>query len=169
MRNLKRFICICVALLCLCTFISCDKGETESTEGETENGVAMHIVYNGTKITLGAKADAIIDALGEPQERREIGDCGGLGAQVRYSYPSIEVYVLESKTEGNIIDQITLRDDLVSTPEGVCIGESTDKLMGALGEHTTKDDRAYEYVKGSFVLRIGYENGVITEIDYITD
>ncbi len=168
MNNLKRIIGLLLVLLSAVLVVACNKEDTSDTENTAKNGVAFYVEYNDTRITMGAEADSIIEKLGEAQDRREIGDCGGLGAQVKYSYPSLEIYVLESKTEGNIIDQITFRDDLVSTPEGVYIGMSADEATEKLGESTAKTDKSMEYEKNGFVLKLGIDNGSITEIDYIT-
>ena len=116
---------------------------------------------------MGADADGIIESLGEPQERREIGDCGGLGAQVLYLYPSVEIYVLESKS-GNVIDQISFRDDIVSTPEGVYIGMSVSEAKDALGEPDNEASSSFEYENGDYVLVITHNEGKIRKIDYIT-
>lgn len=172
MKYLKKALCLILALLCLGAFASCDK-EGENADGTKEEskksaaGAVYYFEYNGVKVELGAKADGIISSLGEYRDKKEIGDCGGLGAQVKYSYSSFEVYVLESKTEGNIIDQITFRDDLVETHEGVCIGMSVSEAKKLLGTPTAATDSKLEYLSGEKLLRIGIENGSVTEIDYM--
>ncbi len=153
-------------LMCVCLF-ACNEG-TKETEPSIDGGISYHVSYNGTKIALGAKADAVIEKLGEPQNTREIGDCGGLGALIKYSYSSIEVYVLKSNTDGNIIDSITLRDDLVETPEGVCIGESTAAAKEKLGEPTAESDTALTYESEKYALKLTLSNGSVSGIDYLT-
>ena len=160
---MKKILCAAIALLCALGLVAC-----KDKAAETGSGVAFYVEYNGTKIELGAKADKIIESLGEPQSVREIGDCGGLGAQVKYSYPSFYVYVLESDAKGNIIDQITFRDDVVTTPEGVYIGMSVDDAKQKLGEPTAQSDTALEYQKDSFLLRLVIKGGAVEQIDYMT-
>ena len=168
MRMIRNIACLALVLSCLFLTVACSKSEDEIAEAGKNGGVAFYVEYNGAKITMGEDADKIIDALGEAQDRREIGDCGGLGAQVRYSYPSLEIYVLESKTDGNVIDQITFRDDLVTTPEGACICMSVEDATEFLGTPSVQNDKSIEYQKSNFVLKLGILDGVITEIDYIT-
>lgn len=176
MKYLKKSLCLILAALCLCVLASC-KDEGENADGTKEEskksaaGAVYYFEYNGVKVELGAKADSIISSLGEYKDKKEIGDCGGLGAQVKYSYSSFEVYVLESKTEGNIIDQITFRDDLVETHEGVCIGMSVTEVKKLLGTPTSADSSKLEYLSGEKLLRIGIEGDSVTKIDYmrITD
>ena len=160
---MKKILCAAIALLCAFGLVAC-----KDKAAETGSGVAFYVEYNGTKIELGAKADKIIESLGEPQSVREIGDCGGLGAQVKYSYPSFYVYVLESDAKGNIIDQITFRDDVVTTPEGVYIGMSAEQAKQKLGEPSAQSDTALEYQKDSFLLRLVIKGGAVEQIDYMT-
>ena len=161
---MKKILCFVIALVCALGLASC-----KDKASETDSAVAFYVEYNGAKIELGAQADKIIERLGEPQSVREIGDCGGLGAQVKYSYPSLYVYVLESNTKGNVIDQITFRDDVVITPEGVYIGMSAEDAKQKLGEPTAQSDTSLEYVKGSFILRLVIKNSAVEQIDYMTD
>ncbi len=163
---LKIAAVMLAALMCLCV-CACKDGK-EPTETDGADGVSCNVSYNGTKISLGAKSDSIIKALGSPQDTREIGDCGGLGAMVKYSYSSLDVYVLKSKTDGNIIDQITLRDDLVTTPEGVYIGMSAETARDKLGEPTDASDTALTYKSGKYALKLTIKDANISGIDYIT-
>lgn len=174
MKNLKRILCAMLALACVCVMAACkDKADETDTDGtkagsSKEEAVSYYFEYDGTKVELGAEADGIIKALGEYKDKKEIGDCGGLGAQVKYSYASFDVYVLESKTDGNVIDQITFRDDIVQTPEGVCIGMSVSDAKAKLGTPTDSSDTALEYMKGNKLLKIGIADGNVTAIDYMT-
>ncbi len=179
MKILKIIISLLLVTLCVFFCVACSDGADTSADRDGSSGssdksdkddgaVKLYIEYNGTKIQLGAKADSIIEALGEPQSKTEIGDCGGLGAQVKYTYPSIEVYVLESKTDGNIIDQITFRDDVVSTPEGVCIGATVAEAKQALGKPTSETDKALLYTSGKYTLKLSFSGDMVTEINYIT-
>ncbi len=167
MKMFLKIAALMLAVLMCVSLFACSKDDGD-TQDENDDGVAYNVTYNGTKIKLGAKADSVIEKLGEPQDTREIGDCGGLGALVKYSYSSIEVYVLKSKTEGNIIDQITLRDDLVATPEGVCIGDSAEGAKEKLGAPTKESSTALTYESEKYALKLLLSDGSVTGIDYLT-
>ncbi len=170
MKKYIRYICLALALMCAFFAVACN----DDTEGESgvggadDKGVKVYVKYNGVTVKMGEKADDVIKALGEPQKKTEIGDCGGLGALVKYSYASLEIYVVESKDNGNVIDQITLRDDIVTTPEGVAIGMSVSDAKAALGEPDNATDKALEYKNGKYVLKIGFDGDTVNEINYIT-
>lgn len=163
----KKIVCAVVAVLSLLTFSACNEETPENTEQATADGVAYYVEYRGQKITMGAKSDSIIAGLGEYQDKKEIGDCGGLGAQVKYSYPSVDVYVLESKTNGNVIDEISFRDDAITTPEGVYIGMSVAEAKEKLGTPTKESDTVIEYAGSKFVLVLTVADGKVNKIDYL--
>lgn len=163
----KRIICAVIAVLSLLTFTACNDETPENTEQETTDGVAYYVEYRGQKITMGAKADSIISGLGEYQDKKAIGDCGGLGAQVKYSYPSVDVYVLESKANGNVIDEISFKDDAITTPEGVYIGMSVAEAKEKLGAPTNESNTAIEYAGAKFVLVLTVVDGKVNKIDYL--
>lgn len=159
---MKRLGAILTAILlsvslCVCT-TSCQKQE----EGEADG--TFTVTYRDVKLTVGEDAEPVLKALGEPSNKKEIGDCGGLGAQVRYDYSSLILYVLESK-EGDVIDQITLTDDLVSTQKGIGIGDSQDKVKEAYGNVLQSDGSRLVYTSGNKTLTFQIENGTVSGID----
>ncbi len=162
MKN--KIIALILALCCFICLAACgeDKGNNDGFD-------SFFVNYNGTEIKLGAKADSALGALGEEQSRTEIGDCGGLGAQVKYSYASFDLYVLEVKGGDSVIDQITFRDDMMTTPEGAYIGMTLNEAKGLIGEPTTETDKAALYSNGTYTLKLSISGGVVTEINYITN
>lgn len=173
MKIAKRILVIFAALCLVLCFVACDsgKGTDANTSEDTEKsgGVSYFVNYNGTKITLGGVADAAISALGTPQNKSELGNCGGRGSQVKYTYSSICVYVLETDS-GNTVDQIEFRDDLVSTPEGVSIGMSKSDVLAKCGEASAESATSLTYTSGKLNLSIGFDaNGTVNKIAYIRE
>ena len=154
---------VMVVLLSLLLCLGMTGCETEETP--QEDHAAFSVTYRGTTLEIGKKAESALAALGEPVNKKEIGDCGGLGAQVRYDYSSLILYVLESK-DGSVIDQITLTDDLVTTEKGICIGDSREKVLEAYGDliQSRGEDRLV-YIEGQKQLTFEVEDGKVTAID----
>lgn len=140
-----RLIAVVCMLVLSLTLIACG-GEEDPSNGDNGKTVSYSLTYQGTKIKLGAPADAILNSLGAYQSRTEIGDCGGLGAQVKYVYEDITLYVLEGK-DGNTVDQISLNNDLTATDQGICIGDAKSKVTGAYGTPTAETAKKMEYQK----------------------
>ena len=175
MKITKRILLI-IAVCCLIfSLAACDSGKgntgDDNTDAKSEESAVVNyfVNYNGAKITLGGAADAVISALGEPQSKSELGNCGGLGAQVKYTYTSVYVYVLETDS-GNTVDQIEFRDDLVSTPEGVSIGMKKSDVVAKCGEATTASANSLTYTNGKLNLSVGFDaNGTVNKVAYIRE
>ena len=142
-----------------------DPKNTKAQEN-TAGGVAFYIMIGQTRIELGADAAPVISALGDPQSRQEIGDCAGLGAQVRYNYPSVILYTLLSG-DRETVDQITLRDDTVPTPAGIRIGSTEAAVLSAYGEPEARDDNSIQYISGALTLKIRLSEQKVSGIDLI--
>lgn len=163
--NIKKIMLAVAAVVC-CLLMTASLAACDSGEKQKESGDIYYITYDGTKIELGAKAEGVLGALGEAKEVKELGDCGGLGAQIKYSYNDFDLYTLKSG-DNETVDQITLRSDLVSTSKGICIGDSSDKVIEAYGEPASKSDKELKYVSGELILKFKISGGSVTDIDYI--
>jgi hypothetical protein len=175
MKMLKKIILILAALCLVLCLVACDSGKgttgDDNTDAKTDKnvGVSYFVNYNGTKITLGGAADATISALGTPQSKRKGKNCGNHGYQVEYAYTSLYIYVLETES-GNTVDQIEFRDDLVSTPEGVCIGMSKADVIAKCGAASTETAVSLIYTSGKLHLSVGLDsNGTVSKIAYIRE
>ena len=162
MKAIQRIVLLLLCTVLVCSFAAC-AGETE----ENEKMSNFAVIYNGTEIELGKPADSVLKALGEPIYRSEIGDCGGLGAQVRYEYSSLVLYVLESEDDGNVIDQVTLTDDLIATAKGITIGSSEEELRELYGEPSKTEGDVLSYISGNKYLIFKISNGTVSAIDLL--
>ena len=97
--------------------------------------------------------------------KQEAGSCAGQGTLTKYKYPSLEIYVL---TNGNVqtIDQITLLDDGIKTPEGIKIGSSADDVTKACGKATKQTETYMTYSSGKKTLQFQFRDGSVVGIDY---
>lgn len=163
---MKRIITWILALVCCLTleftFVACNGGE----KAEEKNGDIFYMTYNGTKIALDAKAAGVLSALGEANSVKELGDCGGLGAQVKYTYNDIELYTLKSD-DSETVDHISFTSDLVSTSKNISLGDSKDKVIEAYGEPTKQSDSEIRYTEGDLTLKFKLDGGNVSAIDYM--
>lgn len=160
---MKRIIAWVLSILCCFALVI---GFNSCQQEAKESGDVFYMEYKGTKIELGAKADSIISALGEAKSVKELGDCGGLGAQVKYTYSDIELYTLKS-ADGETVDGISFTSDLVSTSKGIFIGDSSDKVTEAYGQPTEQSDSSMIYTEGNMSLKFKLDGGVVSAVDYL--
>lgn len=165
---MKRIVALLLTFIMICfTLAAC--GEDDNN-GDNANGTAnvFFVEYKNTKIELGAKAESVISALGAPSSKKEIGDCGGLGAQIKYTYPSIVIYTLKT-ADGETVDQVELLDDLVTSSKGVYIGNTKDDVIKSYGEPNNSSDTSLQYINGNKYLKFGLENGKVVSISLLRE
>ena len=154
-----------VPMMSLCLF-ACSDDKEEDNGGNSGKG--FYVTYRGVKVEVGKDSDGVIDALGESLSISELGDCGGLGAQIKYTYPSIAVYVLENSAGYALIDGIEIYDDSVSTPQGVYIGMSADEAKAKL-DGAKESGNALTVIDGNYYLKVKLDGGKVSEIYFGTD
>jgi hypothetical protein len=152
-------LCVLICFTMIAALSSCAEKETEKG-----NDAELYTVkYKGVSIKLGADAKGILDKLGEAMSVSELGDCGGFGAQVKYTYGDVAVYTLKND-EGETVDQIDLKSDLVSTSKGISIGATADEVTAAYGEPNEKSDKDMRYIDGNNVIKFKLEGGSVKDI-----
>lgn len=165
MKKIIAMILLCTTL-CFC-FAAC--GGDEGGDGNSTNARDIYnIVYNGVNIKLGDNAASVIDKLGEATSVKEIGDCGGFGAQVKYTYPSVVVYTLKND-DGETVDQIDLLDDIVTTPKGIYIGSPASDVEKEYGKADSATDSAIIYNDGNCFLKFGIKNQEVVSVSILRE
>lgn len=165
MKKMMKALALIVALICVVSVFASCNAETPENKDDAAS-VEYYVNYKGTKIELDKKADSVLSALGEPKSTASLGDCGGFGLQTRYTYADLVLYTVKNDS-GETIDQISLSNDLVETPKGICVGDLSDDVIKAYGEPTAKNDTKIEYEKGSLILKFGLESGAVKSINFI--
>lgn len=170
---MKRFFALLLCLLMVFCVAACDKDGGNKDNGSNDNdgtkpkaAVSFYVEHNSVKIELGGDAKAVITALGTPKSTSPMGNCGGQGTLTKYTYASIEIYVLTSGAK-ETVDQITLLDDSTKTPENITIGSTKDEVIKACGNAYSKvSDTGITYTSGDKNLMIQLRDGVVVGIDY---
>ena len=160
-KNVFRIITAVLMLaLALGALVACTQKENETDNGEEDMFV---IKYNGVTVALDADAEKALAKIGEPASKQSTGNCGGLGETVRYDYSSFIMIVVEYES-GAKVDQIEIKNDLVSTTGGVTIGSSESSVKNTYGEPDEVKGSALVYKSGSKVMYVGIEDGYVSTL-----
>ncbi|MCR5593383.1 MAG: hypothetical protein K6F79_06520 [Saccharofermentans sp.] len=137
---------------------------SEGTDA-TSSSDAYVFTYNGIDIPMNAPADDIIAALGDGYQYFEAPSCAYEGMDKVYTYGSV---VVRSYTRDGVdyIAAVELKDDTVSTPEGIRIGSTDEEVTAAYGTERSEGVAGYEYTMGDSYLSFVMENGKVTAITY---
>ena len=165
--NNKRLLSMLLALVCcfgaLATFSSCDKAEGEEPGGTSNS--PFYVVYKDVKIELDKPATDVLEALGKAKYEDNLGDCGGIGVQVKYTYDDITINTLKEKS-GEKIHKISFINDLVSTPKNISIGSSEEDVRGAYGAPSSAENGKMIYKSNDLDLEFTVKDGSVSAINY---
>ncbi len=123
--------------------------------------------FQAGDVTLTPDMDmgAIADQLGEPKSYFEAASCAFEGLDKIYTYTSFEIETYPQDT-ADCIKSIVLKDDTVSTVEGVSIGDSEDKVRETYGAPAEESTGKLVYQKEKTNLVFVISSGVVASIEY---
>ena len=156
---MKRISLFLLAAIMLLSLVGCGSTDIDPQE---EN---LSFTYNGTKITLGAEAAPIIDALGEPRSYTEEPSCAFEGMDKTYYYGSfyLSTYPLNGK---DFVYSFWFADDSVATEEGIRIGSTKAKVEAIYGADCFNGANAYTQAQSNSKLTILLKDGIVSSILY---
>jgi len=138
----------------------------KSQDSKDLNGFIF--VSGDVKIAMDEEAQTIVEALGEPKSYFEAASCAFEGLDKIYTYSGFEIntYPLEDK---DYISSVILKDDTVTTPEGLAIGDSKEKIEELYGADRTEDNNLIVYEKDDMKLRIILKEEYVAAIEYVSN
>ena len=143
--------------------------QTVNTEHIAQvDDAGYYFEYNGVKIRVNVNAADTIAALGDDYFYFEADSCAGVGKSKTYTYGN-QSFVISTVPVGDfdLITNITLFDDTVTTPEGIYIGSTEADVTAAYGQPSQDVvDGHYIYELNDTMLVINTEDGVVSGISY---
>ena len=160
-RSMRKLFLLILALLIVgAILVSCDNS----------NKVDNYIFKSGSvEIVPGEDSAAVISALGEANsyDEEDIG-CGNNEMAKVYNYGGFQIKTYPDNSK-DYIDIVTIKNDSVSTPEGITIGSSRDDVISAYGEDYEAKGDGLIYKKDKTTLNIVIRNDAVTSIYYDYD
>lgn len=176
--KIKRLVIILAAALTLAgcgdkeKVISGDNGNSQSKPADDKavSGDTLEKGYvfkaGDVEIEIEAEAKEYIDALGEPKSYFEAASCAFGDLDKTYTYNGFELNTF-SQNGKDYVSAVVLRDDTVSTKEGICIGDSVEKVKQVYGAFTSETDTAVVYAKGNMKLCFFIQDDTVVSIEYL--
>lgn len=173
----KLAVLLCTALLASSLCVACggsgdSSNKNSEAQSEQQQGGAQEekvegfaYVMNGTEIIPNAKMEPIVAALGEADSFFESDSCAFQGKDKVYTYGSVVINTYP-ENEVDYVYTIELKDDTVSTAEGIYVGSSVEDVKAKYGEPKEDTGVALVYEKGTSTLNFSYEDGAVTSIVY---
>lgn len=172
---MKKFAILFVAMLILVGCGGSDEKTTTAAGGnantEAATNAAAPVASNDAyvfqsgdvAIAMNAEAAPILEKLGKEDSYFQSESCAFKGLDKEYTYGSfiLKTYPMDDK---DYVSSIEIKDDLISTPEGISIGSSAADVAKAYGEPATAGN--YSYTKGDSTLMFVVKDDAVTSIQY---
>lgn len=157
----KNFVILALAAA-LCLGLAACAGTAKPTE-PVEAGYTLSV--KGAQIAVNGDMAPILDKLGEPTKYFESESCAFQGLDKVYTFPGLVIRTYPKDGKDYVLS-VELSDDLTSTAEGICIGDTAAKVRQVYGEPTSATARGLSYAKGDMVLAFFLENDTVSAITY---
>lgn len=124
--------------------------------------------FKGVEVAVNEDMARLTEALGEPADYFESNSCAFQGLDKVYTYGSVVIRTYPEDGKDYVLS-VELKDDTVSTKEGVYIGAGREDVEAAYGEPTDETAAALRYVDGDCALAFILTDGRVTGITYTSD
>lgn len=151
-----------------------DSRSEESSTGQSGDGQAeAESLPEGYRFQAGSVTlmpdmdiDTVLAQLGESRSVYEAPSCAGQGVSYLYDYISYEIETYPAEGGVNRIGYIILKDDTVSTSEGVDLSMTKADCIDVYGEPYEEKENKLVYVQGNTKLNFILEGEYIVSIEY---
>lgn len=174
---MKRVLFVLLALTLLFSFAACgevkviDKGPSGGGTGVPADPAGSTAGYlfktDSFTVAVDEAMSTVLADLGEPKQYYEAASCAFDGLDKMYTYEHFEVDSYPAP-DGDRVQSVCLMDDLVSTAEGLRIGDSRDRVTELYGSDCEVVGTESVYSKGGMKLKIMIENDAVTFITYLS-
>ncbi|MCF0136420.1 MAG: hypothetical protein HUJ69_08380 [Lachnospiraceae bacterium] len=142
--------------------------ESDPPEAAGPSVSALVFVTGDVTIAMDEEAAPILEQLGEYSDYLEYVGCAGLGVMKYYYFSGFELCTYQDAEEVDLIYSVSFENDVIETPEGLCIGDTADRALELYGELAVADDYVIQITMDNTTLIIALEDGYVTSIQYIS-
>lgn len=173
---MKKLVLIVLTLIMALSLCACGGGDTETTkDGGATNPPSDDISLtpkgylftdNGVQFGVDMAVADVLVKLGEPKDQYTSESCAFGGQDTVYYYNGFQISTNDEEGYERIYS-VYLESDLVATEEGICIGDSADKVQsvyGTPGEGSTEANLVY--AKDGMTLSFNIKDGAVSSILY---
>lgn len=136
----------------------------QAPQTETAPPKGYVFTVNNVTVEVDAEAAPVVEALGEPVSYFEAASCAFEGLDKIYTYNGFEIDTYPAQDK-DLVSAVILKDDSIATAEGICIGDSLEKLQEVYGE-AAQENGMLIYAKDGMKLCFIMQDDSIISIEY---
>ncbi len=160
---------ILIAIMATMMLVGCssstEETESDATTSTTTEEKGYIFEYNDIEIEMNEDTSLFLEDLGEELSYFEAESCAFEGIDKTYTYAGFQLITYPTD-DVDYVSSIVLKDDTVSTQEGICIGDEKASVEEAYGTDYEDDNGAYIYTKTDSKLEFIFEDSYVTAITY---
>jgi len=141
------------------------QAQDDQTEAVAETVTGYYFQSGEVQIAPNMDMAGILAALGESSSYYEAASCAFEGLDKIYTYSGFEIDTYP-RGEKDCISSVILKDDTVSTVEGISIGASEESVREAYGEPDEDAEGTLVYLKEDTKLVFVVNGGSVASIEY---
>ena len=145
-----------------------------NSEALTENGSEKEAVHKGfvfkykdVTVSVDENMKPILEKLGDPDSYFEAASCAFEGLDKIYTYSDFEIDTYPQGEE-DFVSAIILKNDVVTTAEGIYIGCTKEDVTAAYGTDYAEEGNMLVYEKDGMKLCFLCNNDEVTSIQYFS-
>ncbi len=142
-----------------------EKTAVASAEKTNATGKGFVFVTDGIEIAMDTDAADTLSKLGDPNSYFEAPSCAFDGVDKMYTYKSFE---LDTYPQGDrdFISSIVFKDDVITTKEGVAIGDPASKVIDVYGDEFEEEKGMHVYKKDGMKLCFIIKDDAVAAVEY---
>ena len=145
-----------------------DAAEQGGEQAPGAAGSKYTFTFKDTEVAVNGDMAPLAEKLGEPGDYFESESCAFQGLDKVYTYGSVIIRTYPKDGKDYVLS-VELKDDTVTTREGVYIGQTRDDVTAAYGDPGEETAAALRYVDGDCTLTFLLTDGKVTDITYTSD
>lgn len=143
--------------------------EGQSAEsGQAKEGAEAGYCFtaNGVSVYVDMDMDELAPELGEYKSIFEAPSCAGEGISYIYNYIDYEIETYPAVDGKNRIAYVILKDDMVSTSEGIDLSMAKEDVIHTYGEEYEETENSIIYEKDGMKLIFVLDGDNLASIEY---
>lgn len=142
------------------------EGTAQSGQDEEGTGDGYCFTAQGVSVKVDMDMDELAPKLGDPNSIFEAPSCAGEGISYIYNYIDYEIETYPAQDGKNRIAYVILKDDMVSTPEGIDLSMTREDVVLTYGEEYEEAENSIIYEKDGTKLYFVFDGDDIVSIEY---
>lgn len=146
-------------------------GGAKKESSEEQEGEVMQLVFvtpDGITIAMDEPAGTLLAKLGEYGDYFEYTGCAGLGVMKYYYYTGFELGTYQDEERNDRVYSVAFTNDVIETPEGLCIGDSMERAISLYGAYGEADETIVMATIGNTTLTIQGQDQNVVSIQYLS-